>query len=218
MLVQLFALRRFLIAVLLLCAPLLADAANDVAFVSQLSGEVTHISPGGIPKKARAFMAVQQGDRFAVAARGSLRVVYFADAREEIWTGPASFRAAAARGDRIGGHDPRVATLPPSVPRQLARVPDLIQSARHGGSAMKGARLSPSERERADLAEAKATYGKMRAAAARDDVTPELYLFSVLHGYSLYEELGPVAENMLKRQPRSDDIRALAKWARVNRP
>jgi len=83
---------------------------------------------------------------------------------------------------------------------------------------MKGARLSPSARERAEVAEARATFGKMRAAAAPDDVTPELYLFSVLQGYSLYEELGPVAENMLRRQPRSEDIRALAKWARINRP
>lgn len=218
MLVRLFALPRFLIAVLLLCAPLPSRATTDVAFLSQLSGEVTHISPGGIPKKARAFMKVGQGDRFAVAARGSLRVVYFADGREEVWTGPASFRAAVAKGDRIGGREPRVAMLPPSVPRHLARVPDLIQSARHGGNAMKGARLSPSAREQADVAEAKATYGKMRAAAVPDDVTPELFLFSVLQGYSLYEELGPVAENMLRRQPRSDEIRALTKWARVSPP
>ena len=83
---------------------------------------------------------------------------------------------------------------------------------------MKGARLSPSAREQADVAEAKATYGKMRAAAVPDDVTPELFLFSVLQGYSLYEELGPVAENMLRRQPRSDEIRALTKWARVSPP
>lgn len=212
------ALPRFLIAVLLLCAPPLACAANDVAFVSQLSGEVTHISPGGIPKKARVFMTVRQGDRFAVAARGSLRVVYFADGREESWTGPASFRVAATRGDRIGGHDPRVAMLPLSVPRHLARVPELIQSARHGGNAVKGARRSLGAHEQAEMAEARATYGKMRAAAASDDVTPELFLFSVLHGYSLYDDLGPVAENMLRRQPRSEEIRALAKWVRVSPP
>jgi hypothetical protein len=209
---------RFLIAVLLLCTPPLARAATDVALVSQLSGEVTHISPGGIPRKARAFMTAQQGDRFAVAARGSLRVVYFADGREEVWTGPASFRAASAKGDRIGGREPRVAMLPPSVPRHLARVPDLIQSAKHGGNSMNGARLALSAREQAEVAEARVTYGKMRAAAASDDVTPELYLFSVLHGYSLYGELGPLVQNMLRRQPRSDDIRVLAKWARLSPP
>jgi len=207
--------------VLLLCAAPLARAAADVALVNQLSGEVTYISPGGIPKKARAFMKVQQGDRFAVAARGSLRVVYFADGREETWTGPASFRAASAKGDRIGGRDPRIAMLPPSVPRSLAQVPGLIQIARTGGKPMRDvprSRRSLSPQERAELEEARATYGKLRASAAADDVTPELYLFSVLHGHVLYEELAPVAKNMLERQPKSDDIRVLARWARVSPP
>jgi hypothetical protein len=78
--------------------------------------------------------------------------------------------------------------------------------------------LSASPREQADVAEARAVYGKMRSTAAPDDITPELYLFSVLHGYSLYEELAPVAENMLKRQPRSEEIRVLANWAKINHP
>lgn len=210
--------RRFLAAALLLCAPAFAQAAADVALVNRVSGDVSHISPGGIPKKARAFMMVQQGDRFAIPAGGSLRIVYFAGGRQETWTGPASFRAAAGQGQRIGGRNPQVATLPPSVASSLARVPELIRSANLPGKSARVTHRSLSAQERADLAEAKITYGKMRATAPAEDVTPELYLFSVLQGYALYDQLGAVAENMRRRQPRSDEIRALATWAGVSRP
>jgi len=203
---------------LLLGAPALAHAARDVALVSSVSGEVSHIGSGGVPKKARVAMLVQQGDRFAVTARGTLRVTYLADGRQETWTGPASFRAGTTKSDRIGGHDPRVESLPAAVPKSLARVPELIRSA-NSGKALRGAkrtRQSLVAGDQADLMAAKVIYARMRAAAVAEDVTPELYLFSVPQGYALYDELEPVVADMRRRQPRSDEIQALARS--VSRP
>ena len=54
----------------------------------------------------------------------------------------------------------------------------------------------------------------MRAASANDDITPELYLYSVLQDFLLYDEMKPVVEEMAKRQPASADVQDLVAWVK----
>jgi len=196
-----------------------AQSSADVALVNQLSGDVVYIDGGGRQNKAQAFMRVRQGDRFTLSAGGAVRVVYLKGGRQESWTGPAAFRAGSAQSDVISGSRPRVVTLPGDVPQRIARVPELIQATRLGGVTLRDAargRPPLTSGEQAEVARAKAAYRKMRAATSADDVTPELYLFSVLQDFSLYDELKSVAEDMQRRQPASAEIRELANWARSN--
>jgi hypothetical protein len=202
----------------LLCANLAwAQAPADVALVSQLTGEVVYVGQGGKQNKAQAFMRVRKGDRFTIPAGGSLRVVFLQGARQESWKGPGSFRAGATQSDKLSGSRPQVIKLPTNVPQNIARVPDLIQTARLGGVTVRDASRPPpfSRQDQAEVAAAKATYGKMRAAASPDDITPELYLFSVLQDFARYDELRSVAEDMQRRQPGNAEIRELATWARA---
>ena len=162
-------------------------------------------------------MKVRQGDRFTVPAGGAVRVVYFQGGRQETWKGPASFKAGARQGE--GGTPTEVTVLPASVPQKIAQVPELIQIAklgRSGGVAVRGAAKAPrlSAEQQAEVKAAKDTYGKLRSQLGADDITPELYLYSVLQDYLLYDDMRPVVDEMSKRQPTSTEVQELAAWVK----
>jgi hypothetical protein len=54
----------------------------------------------------------------------------------------------------------------------------------------------------------------MRKDGAADDTAPETYLYSTLHEYLLYEDMKAAAEEMLRRQPGTEDVKALTDWLR----
>lgn len=193
--------------------------AADVGLVNLLAGEVTYQSDGAA-SKARAYMKVRQGDRFNVPAGAQVRVVYFQGGRQETWKGPSAFRAGSQASDPSSGTPAEVATLPAAVPQQISQIPELIQIAklgRSGGVQVRGAGAAPRviAEQQADVVRAKDTYRKMRVQTAADDITPELYLYSVLQDYLMYEEMRPVVEEMVKRQPGNPDVQALADYAKT---
>ena len=55
----------------------------------------------------------------------------------------------------------------------------------------------------------------MRTSASPDDITPEMFFYSALHEYLLFDEMKPVAEAMLRRQPDNEDLKALVAWVRT---
>ena len=189
----------------------------DVGLVNMLAGEVSYASEGAAAAKAQSFMKVRQGDRFTVPAGAAVRVVYFQGGRQETWKGPASFKAGARQGE--GGTPTEVTVLPASVPQKIAQVPELIQIAklgRSGGVAVRGAAKAPrlSAEQQAEVKAAKDTYGKLRSQLGADDITPELYLYSVLQDYLLYDDMRPVVDEMSKRQPTSTEVQELAAWVK----
>ena len=189
----------------------------DVGLVNMLAGEVSYASEGAAAAKVQSFMKVRQGDRFTVTAGGAVRVVYFQGGRQETWKGPASFKAGARQGE--GGTPTEVTVLPASVPQKIAQVPELIQIAklgRSGGVAVRGAAKAPrlSAEQQAEVKAAKDTYGKLRSQLGADDITPELYLYSVLQDYLLYDDMRPVVDEMSKRQPNSTEVQELAAWVK----
>ena len=207
--------RKWLIFVLsgVACGQAFAQGA-DVGLVNLVSGDVAYAAPAGSPGKALAFMKVRDGDRFTIPAGAQIRVVYFESARQERWIGPASFRAAKGASELLSGKAAEIAVLPTNVPQRIARVPDLMQNARLGGIQVRGTgRLTPlTAAEQESLKEARATYQKMRSESSEDDITPELFLFSELHEYLLYDQIKPLVDDMLRRQPNNEDVRNLSTW------
>lgn len=202
-------------------AAVLAGAAGaqtaDVGLVNMLSGEVSYQSQGAAASKAQAFMKVRQGDRFNVLNGAQVRIVYFQGGRQETWKGPASFTAGAQSSQPQSGQPSQVATLPSAVPQKIAQVPDLIQIARlgrSGGVAVRGGSKAPrlTAEQQSEVTQAKDTYKKMRVGASADDITPELYLYSVLQDYLLYNDMKPVVEEMAKRQPSNAEVQELVAW------
>jgi len=211
---------RTLLAVAGLAAAVTAYGQTaDVGLVNMLSGEVSYVSEGAAAKKAQAFMKVRQGDRFTVAAGSQVRVVYFQGGRQETWKGPSSFKAGTQQSDAASGQPAEVTTLPAAVPQKIAMVPELIQIAklgRSGGVAVRGSSKQPklTAEQQAEVASAKSTYEKMRSQSPADDITPELYLYSVLQDYLLYDDMKPVVDEMVKRQPQSSEVQELAAWVK----
>jgi hypothetical protein len=203
--------KRIWIAVFLLAAGGAAQAQSDVGLINLVAGEVSFIPQSGQPGKAKAFMKVREGDRFEVPGGAQVRIVFFDGARQERWQGPASFRAAKTQATPINGKPADVAKLPGSVPARIARVPELMQNAKLGGIQVRGAQSArPASPEALD--EAKANYQKLRSQMPGDDITPELYLFSALNDYQLYEDMVPLVNEMMRKQPDNEDVKSLASW------
>ena len=193
--------------------------SSDVGLINQLAGEVAYTGQGGAQSKAQAFMKVRQGDRFTLPAGAQLRVVYFNGSRQETWKGPSSFKAGTQQSEALSGQAAEAAQLPSGVAQKIAQVPNLVQIAklgRSGGIAVRGGgkpgRLSAEQQ--AEVTQAKATYAQMRQKASAEDITPELYFYSVLQDHLLYDEMKTVTDEMLKRQPNNPEAQELAAYVK----
>lgn len=193
--------------------------SSDVGLVNQLSGEVNYAGQGGTESKAQAFMKVREGDRFTLPAGAQMRLVYFNGSRQETWKGPASFKAGTKQSEALSGQAAAASQLPSGVAQKIAQVPNLVQIAklgRSGGIAVRGGgkpgRLSAEQQ--AEVSQAKATYAQMRQKAAPEDITPELYYYSVLQDHLLYSDMKMVTDEMLKRQPGNPEAQELAAYVK----
>ena len=194
-------------------------AQSDVGLINHLAGDVSYTS-GSSTAKAKPFMKVREGDRFSLASGAQLRVVYFQGGRQETFSGPAAFTAGAQQSSIQSGAQPQIATLPSGVPQKISQTPELIQIARlgrSGGVAVRGVnrelRLTP--QQQAEVRQARQTYQQLRASAAADDITPELYMYSVLQDHLLYNDMKPIVEEMAKRQPGNPDVAVMMDYVKA---
>jgi DNA-binding protein H-NS len=212
------SLRRllFVCALLLLGYGVGHAQSPDVGLINQLAGDVSYANSAG-SGLARAFMKMRQGDRFTVAAGAQVRVVYFQNGRQETWRGPASFRSGTEHSESITGTVYEVAHLPVAVPQKIQRIPELIQMAKLGGVQVRGVtpKQQASLEQQAEVAAARTTYAQLSQQLPQEDITPELYLFTVLQDYLLYDDMKTVVDEMLRRQPGNREAEQLADWVRV---
>jgi hypothetical protein len=192
-------------------------ASDDVGLVNHLAGDATFVSGKAKPAKATAYMKVREGDRFTLAKGTQLRLVYFQGGRQESYTGPGRFTAGKQESAVQSGSKPQLATLPSGVSQRIAQTPELMQIAklgRAGGVAVRtGARPQPlSAEQEAEIKDARATYQRLRETFPADDITPELYLFTVLEDHRQYEDMKPVAAEMQRRQPKNADVKAMVEY------
>jgi hypothetical protein len=194
----------------------------DVGLVNLVSGEVTYAPAMGAPATVKAFMKVRDGDRFDVRAGAQVRVVFFERASQERWTGPASFRATRAGSVPISGTPAEATLLPAGAPQRIAQVPELLQYARLGGIQVRGG-LMPQQKASAQQLEsiraAREAYSRMLEDLPADDITPELYLYAALYEHQMYDDMKAVVADMRRKQPESEDVKALEAWvaARASR-
>jgi hypothetical protein len=196
-----------------------AIAQSDVGLINHLAGDVSYTS-GGSTAKAKPFMKVRDGDRFSVPAGAQVRVVYFQGGRQESYTGPSAFTTGSQQSSIQSGAQPQVTTLPSGVPQKIAQTPELVAIAklgRSGGVAVRGTgrdqRLTP--QQQAEVRQARQTYEQLRQTSTADDITPELYLYSVLQDHLLYNDMKTVVSEMQKRQPANPDVAVMAEYVKV---
>lgn len=188
------------------------EAAGDVALVNSLQGDVSYQGKDGPARKAQPYMRLRHGDKIILASGATMRISYTTASVQESWNGPSSFVATSAGGELLKGSKPQVVKLPAAVPQKLARVSELMNTSRVGGLVVRSAKPQTAS-SKDEVAEAVATYESMRATAAPNDVTPELFLYSVFQENGMTDDLKIVAREMLSRQPDNPDIQQLAKAA-----
>jgi hypothetical protein len=210
-------LKTFGLAAILVASNAFAQA--DVGLINHMAGDVSYTSAGS-KAQAKAYMKIREGDRFTLPSGAQLRVVYFQGGRQESFSGPASFTAGAQQSTVQSGAQPQVTTLPSGVSQKISQTPELIQIAklgRSGGVAVRGIgkdqRLTP--QQQAEVRQARQTYEQLRKTAAADDITPELYLYSVLQDHLLYDDMKQVVSEMQKRQPANPDVAVMAEYVKV---
>lgn len=191
-------------------------AAQDVGLINHLSGDASYAS-GSTRAKAAAYMKIREGDRFTLAPGAQLRVVYFQGSRQESFSGPARFVAGKDASKVESGAAPQVSTLPAGVSQRIEKTPELLAIAklgRAGGvtvrSGMRPKPLSPEQE--AEVKQARATYDQLRQSAPADDITPELFLYSVLDEHRLYQDMKVIVSEMQRRQPGNADVAAMAEY------
>ena len=193
-----------------------AHAAGDVGVINHLAGLVT-VTNGANTSKAQAYMNIHVGDRFEVPEGVVVKVAYFQGGRQEWFSGPTSFTIGTNQSIVRRGSSPQVSVLPSGVPQKISQTPDLVQIAKlstaPASASAREQRLTPAQQ--AEVREAREIYAKLRSETPPDDITPELYLYSVLQDHRLYGDMKVVVADMAKRQPGNRDVGALAEYVRL---
>ncbi len=191
--------------------------AADVGLITQLSGPVTYWNQAEKkePVPAKAFMKIRQGDNFKLAAAGSLTLLYFTSGRQETWRGPADRRRRRHRESATGDQKspaPEVKLISTKATKQLAGTPLFLPRSSTGvsggiqtmtpeGLAPAGTPVILSDRgPTADQGSGGASIRIYRKPRAANDVTPELYLLSVLGKYGQYAEMDKLVDTMLQEK------------------
>lgn len=65
------------------------------------------------------------------------------------------------------------------------------------------------------MRQARQTYDQLRQSAPADDITAELYLYSVLQDHLLYDDMKVVVSEMQRRQPGNPDVAVMAEYVKV---
>lgn len=194
-----------------------AWAGGDVGLVNQLTGDVSYQAGSTAPVRVTAFMKIRDGDKFVVPEGSLVRVVYFDGGRQEMWKGPASFKAGAKQGEALSGKVD-VSQVPGGAAPKLAQTSEVLQIAklgRAGGVTVRGVKkdlTTLSAAQQAEIAQARKTYESWKASAGADDITPEMYYYTVLQDYMLYDEMRTVVKTMQEKQPQSQVVAELAAW------
>lgn len=203
----------------------------DVGLITKLTGEATYWNQGENKKPVRvqAFMKVRQGDHLKLPAAASLTLLYFASGRQETWKGPATLMAgdkeSAAVGDQKTPPQPEVKILPAKATKQMAGAPLPLSPASMSKSgviqtmapkcetAPKTAAPLSSEAQR-KIKEAEKVYQDLKKNAAADDITPELYFFSVLAEHKQFPGMAKMVDAMLQKRPGDATLKDLKTWVR----
>ena len=188
------------------------SVSADVGLVNAMQGDVSYQGKDGPAKKAQAYMRLRHGDKITLASGATMKISYTTVSRQETWSGPGSFVATSTGGEVLKGNKPEITQLAAAVPQKLARVAELMNTSRVGGLVVRSVAVQTAT-SKEEVAEAVRIYETMRLAAAPNDVTPELLLYSVFQEHGMVSDLKKVAGDMIKRQPENADIQLLAKAA-----
>ena len=143
----------------------------DAGMITQISGEVSIAAEGG-KRAAVPFLKIATGDKLTLGNGSRVQMVYFGNGRQEVWSGAGQVEVGSL--DSKSTLKPEVKQLPPLVVNQLAKTPAAGQQGKTGMVRVRSL-ANPDASAHLDK-----QYNELKAGAAADDTTPEVFLLSGL--------------------------------------
>ena len=183
----------------------IAQAQSPVAMVLDVSGDVT-LAVQGKPVKVEPFSRLLDGDRVKLGRDAKISLVYPRSGRQENWTGVGAVLTGDSESTTAtGSPSVEVKQLPTYVAKQMARTPVSDTSGKAGMVRMR-AIASPENLDKLEKQVA-----QMRAEAAPNDRTPEVYWLAGLNEMGMTDRLKEELERLQKAYPGDGSINALVK-------
>ncbi|MBL6993940.1 hypothetical protein [Desulfobacula sp.] len=205
------------------------SSETALGMITQVSGRVSYIHKDKKQNEPpESFMNFYKGDKIILEPDSLLQLIFFENGRKETWEGPASFYLDHLKGVAIDhkGAAPKITSLPAIVTNEVRRTSKIVNISRlqtSGAVIVRGqenkndpaqsippVQLDVSEEREIDLA--KNTYKMLLKNSSKTDITPELYLFSVLADYDQFREMSGLIETMNQKQPDNSTIQELSRW------
>jgi len=221
------------ILTLLLFNPSFAAQAppSETGLVTQVSGKVTYQNDTSQeePAKAQAFMKTWRNDMFSLEKSAIATLIYFSGGRQETWSGPVVIRIGQRQGHVVNGkgphRKPQVRIIPGIVAHTIDRSALPLQRSRSGVRQIRGGPSEPKKghspfsrnltrAEREQIDSARKTYVELKVQVGEQDVTPEIYLLSVLARYGQYAEMDKIISALLKSHPDNKTLKQFREWVR----
>ncbi len=148
-----------------------STAWADAGMITQLSGDVSITAESG-KRAAVPFLKIATGDKLTLGNGARVQMVYFGNGRQEVWSGAGQVEVGSL--DSKSTLKPEVKQLPPLVVNQLAKTPAAGQQGKTGMVRVRSL-SNPDAGAHLDK-----QYKELKAGAAADDTTPEVFLLSGL--------------------------------------
>lgn len=194
---------KHLLVLWLLALSGLPAFAQQGAIVTVLQGRVTVEQGAPVPAAASALMKLRTGDRVQLAADATVQLVYFSNGHQETWRGAARFEVGEAESRLGSGEAPQTKQLPMMLVRQLVKTPAADATGRVGAVRMRS--IVPPDA----AAKLETGYRELRAQAAADDRTPELYYLAGLFELKEYARIESLLDEWLRAAPGDANLVAL---------
>ena len=185
-------LRKIGLFVVIACSLASAAAAQQVAMLTQVTGDVK-VSGGEGARGAVPFLKVSQGDTLTLAGDSRVQIVYLTNGRQEIWKGAGPVQVGTQEG-RSASLRAEASQVPALVLRQLEKTPAVGQHSKTGMVMLR----SMDNLEAIDTLEK--DYKNYRAAAAPDDTTPEVFFLTGLLDLQDFDQAKKVLDELKARQ------------------
>ncbi len=195
--------------------------------VTLLQGQAWYATEGKKEKEPlSAFMRIYTGDSVTLDAGTTIQLIAFDTGRKETWQGPEVLTIDAEKGALAlnSSRQPEISKMPDVVAREVRRISKIIDPSAFQNSGAKIVRGSSDKEtepiapvdlevsEERELNLARTTYQDLLKQTGASDITPELFLFSVLADFDQYDEMKKLIDVMKQKQPGNPTIDRLTTW------
>lgn len=182
-----------------------AQAQSPVAMVLSVGGEV-FLEVQGKPVKVEPFSRLLEGDRVKLGRDAKVSFVYPRSGRQENWSGVGIILTGDKESVAASGKPSvDIKQLPSKVAQQMARTPVSDTSGKAGMVRMRA--IATPE----NLASLEKQVINMRAAAAPNDRSPEVFWLAGLHDMGMIDRLQDELSQLATNYPDDEIVRSLTK-------